>query len=75
MAEQPGAKWGLKGTPATVAIVLAVVVGVAIAVPAFRLFLLISVPLGAVVAAGLYWWHKKRPIKEPKDESIHLDLK
>jgi len=75
MAEQSGNKWGLKGTPAMVIVMAAVVVGLGIAVPTFRVFLLISIPLGAVIAAGLYLWHKKRPIKEPKDESIHLDLK
>lgn len=74
MAEQSGESLGLRST-AVVVIVMAVVVGVGIAVPAFRLFLMVSVPLGALIAAGLYLWHKKRPIKEPKDESIHLDLK
>ncbi len=74
MAEQSGESQGLRNTTVVV-IVMAVVVGVGIAVPAFRLFLMISVPLGALIAAGLYLWHKKRPIKEPKDESIHLDLK
>jgi len=74
MADDPGAKWGLRGTTALL-VTLAAVVALAIAVPVFRVILLISLPLGAVVAAGLYLWHKKRPIKEPKDESIHLDLK
>ena len=68
------AKWGLRGTTVLLA-VIAGVVGLAIALPVFRVFLLISVPLGAAVAAGLYLWHKKRPLKEPKDESIHLNLK
>ena len=68
-----GARWGLKGAGAVIAAVL--VVGVAAAVPVFRIFLLISLPLGAAVAAGLYLWHMKRPIKEPKDESIKLNLK
>ncbi len=74
MAEQPGNKRGRKGTTGVV-IVMAAVIVLGIMVPAFRLFLLVSIPLGAVIAAGLYWWHKKRPIKEPKDESIRLNLR
>lgn len=72
MAES--AKWGLKGRT-TVLVVLAAVVALAVAVPVFRVILLISVPLGAAVAAGLYLWHKKRPVKDPEDESIRLNLK
>lgn len=68
------ARWGLRGTTALL-ITLAAVVGLAVAVPVFRAILLISIPLGAAVAAGLYLWHKKRPIKEPADESIRLNLK
>ncbi|HVP42989.1 MAG TPA: hypothetical protein VMS96_06125 [Terriglobales bacterium] len=74
MADVPAAKWGLRSTTALL-VTMAAVVALAMAVPVFRVILLISLPLGAVVAAGLYLWHKKRPIKEPKDESIHLDLK
>lgn len=73
MAADTEAKWGLKGTAALV--MVAVVVAVGIAVPVFRMFLLISVPLGLAIAGGLYLWHKKRPLKEPKDESIRLNLK
>lgn len=74
MAEPAANKWGLKGT-ATALIVLAIVVALAIALPVIRVFLLISIPLGAAVGAGLYLWHKMRPIKEPQDESIKLNLK
>lgn len=74
MANQQDKKWGLGGA-AALAITLAAVVALAVAIPVFRAILLISLPLGAVVAAGLYLWHKLRPVKEPKDESIHLDLK
>ncbi len=74
MANQGRVKWGLGGTAALV-ITLAAVVALAVAIPVFRVIVLISLPLGAVVAAGLYLWHKLRPLKEPKDESIHLDLK
>ena len=74
MSEPNANRWGFGGTTILL-LVLAGIVGLAVAVPVFRVFLLISIPLGAVVAAGLYLWHKKRPIKEPRDESIHLDLK
>ena len=74
MPAENSSKWGLRGTTIVLAVV-AVIVALVIAVPVFRVFLLISVPLGAAVAAGLYLWHKKRPIKEPKDESIKLNLK
>ncbi len=73
MANERGAKWGLGG--ATALVITLAVVALAVAVPVFRVILLISLPLGAVVAAGLYLWHKLRPVKEAKDESIHLDLK
>ncbi len=72
MAE-PEAKWGLKGGAA--ALMLLIVVAAAIAVPVLRVFLLISIPLGAGVAAILYLWHTKRPINEAKDDSIKLNLK
>jgi uncharacterized RDD family membrane protein YckC len=35
-----------------------------IALPAYRWFFLISVAIGIVVAAILYFWHKLRPVKE-----------
>ncbi|MBZ5646853.1 MAG: hypothetical protein LAN37_06475 [Acidobacteriia bacterium] len=51
------------------------VVGMLLELPVLRWFLLISVGLGALVGFGLYLWHKKRPIKEPTDESIKLNLR
>ncbi len=69
-----GGKWGLKGRTILL-VVVAAVVALVVAVPVFRVFLLISVPLGAAVAAGLYLWHKKKPVKEPQDDSIRLNLK
>ncbi len=68
------ARWGLRGTT-TVLLVLAAVVALAMAVRVFRIILLISIPLGVVVAVGLYLWHKLRPVKEPEDDSIRLNLK
>lgn len=73
MAGQERPKWGLTGAAAGIGLII--VVAAAIAVPVLRVFLLISIPLGAAVAAILYLWHTKRPIKEPKDESIKLNLK
>ncbi len=73
MASEERAKWGLTGAAAGLMVII--VVAAAIAVPVLRVFLLISIPLGAGVAAILYLWHSKRPIKEPKDESIKLNLK
>ena len=35
-----------------------------IALPAYRLFFLISVLIGLVIAGGLTLWHKLHPIKE-----------
>ncbi len=75
MSADDNAKWGLRGTTVLLVVVAAGVVALVIAIPVFRVFLLISLPLGAAVAAGLYLWHKKRPVKEPKDESIRLNLK
>ncbi len=68
------AKWGLRGT-ATLLLGVTAVVALAVAVRVFRVILLISIPLGVAVAAGLYLWHKLRPVKEPEDDSIRLNLK
>ena len=68
------AKWGQRGTAALL-IVLAAIVALAAAVRVFRVILLISIPLGIAVAAGLYLWHKLRPVKEAEDDSIRLNLK
>ncbi len=67
-------KWGLRGTTVLL-VVLAGIAALAVAVPVFRVILLISIPLGVAVAAGLYLWHKLRPVKEPEDDSIRLNLK
>jgi len=59
-----------KGT-AGAAIALLVVVGVAVAFPAYRWFFLISIGIGGLVAAILYLWHRFRPIKEEDIENKH----
>jgi hypothetical protein len=53
----------LKG-PIGLIVAIAVVVGLLIAFPAYRLFFLISVALGIGVAAILYLWHRYKPISE-----------
>lgn len=32
--------------------------------PAYRIFLAISIGIGIVVAGGLFLWHKFRPVRE-----------
>jgi hypothetical protein len=49
-------------------VALAVVAILLIALPAYRLFFLISVLIGLVIAGGLTLWHRLRPIKE---EDVH----
>ena len=53
----------IRGTAAllTAAIIVAVTL---IWLPAYRLFLAISLGIGIVIAGGLYLWHKLRPIRE-----------
>ncbi len=45
-------------------VAIAVVAILLIALPAYRLFFLISVLIGIVIAGGLTLWHKLRPIKD-----------
>jgi len=45
-------------------VAVGVVVILLIALPAYRWFFLISVGIGIVVAAILYFWHKFKPVKE-----------
>ncbi len=45
-------------------IAIAVVAILLIALPAYRLFFLISVLIGIVIAGGLTLWHRWRPVKE-----------
>lgn len=56
--------FGLKGS-ASLVVAVAVVAVLLIALPAYRLFFLISVLIGLVIAGGLTLWHRLRPIKEP----------
>ena len=49
-------------------VAIAVVAVLLIALPAYRLFFLISVLIGIVIAGGLTLWHRWRPVKE---EDVH----
>ena len=60
---RPRLSLGLQGSAALVAAV-AVVVILLISLPAYRLFFLISVSIGLVIAGGLTLWHRLHPIKE-----------
>jgi len=65
MAPEPRSRFGLglRGS-AGLFVAIAVVVILLIALPAYRLFFLISVLIGLVIAAGLTLWHRLHPIKE-----------
>lgn len=65
MEPAPGGRSGLSVRGSAGLIVsLAVVAILLIALPAYRLFFLISVLIGLVIAGGLTLWHKLRPIQE-----------
>jgi hypothetical protein len=53
---------------------IAMIIVLLVAVPATRWFLLFSVPLGAIVAVILYFWHKRHPARPKEDDSIKLHL-
>jgi len=55
--------FGLKGSAGLI-VAIAVVAILLIALPAYRLFFLISVFIGLVIAGGLAVWHKLHPIEE-----------
>jgi len=53
----------LKGSAGLI-VAIAVVAILLITLPAYRLFFLISVLIGVVIAGGLMLWHRLHPIKE-----------
>ena len=65
---QPRLGLGLRGSAALV-VAIAVVAILLIALPAYRVFFLISVLIGVVIAGGLALWHKWRPIKDKDVEN------
>ena len=63
-----GSKFGLRGRTGLLVAVLVVVI-LLVWLPAYRWFFLISVAIGVVVAAILFFWHKYRPVKEEDIEN------
>jgi hypothetical protein len=57
----------VRGTAALLT-AIAIVIATLIWLPAYRLFFLISLGIGIVIAAGIHFWHKLRPVRE---EDIH----
>ena len=55
--------FSLRGSAALI-VAVAVVAILLIALPAYRLFFLISVLIGLVIAGGLAVWHRLHPIEE-----------
>jgi uncharacterized membrane protein YqjE len=62
-----GAKSFLRGKTGLL-VAVAVVVVLLIALPAYRWFFLISLGIGIVVAAILYFWNQHKPVKESSVE-------
>ena len=58
----------VRGT-AAVLVAAAIVAATLIWLPAYRLFLAISIGIGVIVAGGLYLWHKLRPVKDDDVEN------
>ena len=65
---RPRLSLGLQGSAALVA-AIAVVALLLIALPAYRLFFLISVLIGLVIAGGLALWYRLHPIKDVEIEN------
>ncbi|HET7207879.1 MAG TPA: hypothetical protein VFI95_14990 [Terriglobales bacterium] len=64
----------LKGTAGLV-VAVAVVVALLVAFPQYRWFFGISVLIGILVAGGLYFWHRFRPVRvEDVDDKRPLKL-
>ena len=58
----------VRGTAALLTAAVIIVVAL-VWLPAYRLFLVISVGIGALVAAALCLWHKFRPVREEDIEN------
>ncbi|MBZ5653960.1 MAG: hypothetical protein LAO56_01640 [Acidobacteriia bacterium] len=56
-------RFGVTGSAGLI-VAIAVVAILLIALPAYRLFFVISVLIGIVIAGGLALWHKFHPLKE-----------
>jgi len=60
--------FGLQGS-AALFVAIAVVAVLLIALPAYRVFFLISVLIGVVIWAFLRLWYRLHPIKEPEGQN------
>ena len=69
---QPGRSF-LKSGLGLIAIA-AVVIVFLVWLPPARLFLLISIPIGVLIAVGLHLWHKYKPVKEADVDKRPLKL-
>ena len=58
----------MKGSAGLI-VAVAVVAILLIALPAYRLFFLISVLIGLVIAGGLAVWHRLHPVEEEDVET------
>jgi O-antigen/teichoic acid export membrane protein len=70
MEPETGSRWKilLKGRAGLILSALVVVI-LLVWLPGYRIFFLISVGIGLVVAAILYFWNKYRPIKEADEHT------
>ena len=64
----PRFRFSVKGSTGLI-VAMAVVAILLIALPAYRLFFLISVLIGLVIAGGLALWHKLHPLREEDIEN------
>ena len=68
MSPAPRLSLGLQGS-AALFVAIAVVAILLITLPAYRVFFLISLLIGIIIAGGLTLWHKYRPIKDDDVEN------
>ncbi|MBZ5663340.1 MAG: hypothetical protein LAO30_01940 [Acidobacteriia bacterium] len=61
-------RFSLKGSAGLVVAILVVAI-LLIALPAYRLFFLISVLIGLIIAGGLTVWHRLHPIEDQDVEN------
>jgi hypothetical protein len=57
----------VRGTAALLTAIV-IVIATLIFLPAYRLFFGISFGIGLVIAGGIHFWHKLRPVRE---EDVH----
>jgi hypothetical protein len=70
---EPRGGISFKGTAGLV-VAVSVVTLLLVALPAYRLFFVISVAIGVVVAGILYLWHKLKPVKSEDVDKRPLKL-